>query len=44
MIEDRAIRTEKKLLEITERIRWNMDKKKLPCGSFLKGGENPFFY
>ena len=30
MIEDRAIRTEKKLSEIAERIRGNMDKKKLP--------------
>lgn len=30
MIEDRSMRTEKKLLEITKRIRGNMDKKKLP--------------
>lgn len=30
MIEDRSMRTEKKLFEITERIRGNMDKKKLP--------------
>ena len=30
MIEDRAMGTEKKLFEITERIRGNMDKKKLP--------------
>ena len=30
MIEDRSMRTERKLSEITERIRGNMDKKKLP--------------
>ena len=30
MIEDRAMGTEKKLLEITERIRGNNDKKMLP--------------
>jgi len=30
MIEDRAMGTEKKLLEITERIRGNKDKKMLP--------------
>lgn len=30
MIEDRAMRSEKKLFEITERIRGNIDKKKLP--------------
>ena len=30
MIEDRAMRTEKKLSEITERIRGNNDNKKYP--------------
>jgi uncharacterized protein (DUF1778 family) len=30
MIEDRSMRTERKLSEITERIRGNMDKKKSP--------------